>query len=450
MDWPKLRARLLKIFIDQFLLISYFMAALIALTWPTPGKAVLSLDFSVNGRNYQVIKTLNIMIVFLISGLMLKTDDIKAALKHRLGVLFGFLSTLAITPCLGFAFREIPLTPDAYTAGLTLTTAVPQTLGIGISLVRSCGGNEGLALMLTVGTNIIGIFTMPLCLKALFSGTDFDLSIDMAALLVNLLISVLVPSVIGKALRDLCPPIRKFVTRHRVFLGLFSTANLAFIIWQVLSGAQHILVDQPFVGIVYVVLLSAAQHIIYLIGNFMVSTFALRMPAPENVSTGIMASQKSGPVSVAVIGYITSDTSLQGLLAIPAVVGQLVQVFIGSALVPYCARYTKRYLAAQKVAAEEAEEAAAAAALEGGDGGEGSGGGGKQGEAAATSAVQARASADMTLAKPAAAHLGGVESESEQKEIAKLSSGLPSSQSAQSLASAADSAASAAEQPQKQ
>lgn len=87
--------------------------------------------------------------VFLISGLMLKTDDIKAALKHKLGVAFGFLSTLAVTPCLGFAFREIPLTPAAYTAGLTLTTAVPQTLGIGISLVRSCGGNEGLALMLT-------------------------------------------------------------------------------------------------------------------------------------------------------------------------------------------------------------------------------------------------------------------------------------------------------------
>jgi hypothetical protein len=44
-----------------------------------------------------------------------------------------------------------------------------------------------------------------------------------------------------------------------------------------------------------------------------------------------MAAQKSGPVSVAVIGYITSDVSLQGLLAIPAVLGQLVQVcvFVG-------------------------------------------------------------------------------------------------------------------------
>ena len=87
--------------------------------------------------------------VFLISGLLLKTDDIKKAWQYKLGVAFGFLSTLAITPCLGFAFRAIPLTPQAYTIGLVLNTAVPQTLGIGISLVRSCGGNEGLALMLT-------------------------------------------------------------------------------------------------------------------------------------------------------------------------------------------------------------------------------------------------------------------------------------------------------------
>lgn len=139
---------------------------------------------------------------------MLKTDDIRKVWRYKLGVLYGFISTLAITPCLGFAYRAIPLTPDEFTAGLTLTTAAPQTLGIGISLVRSCGGNEGLALILTgavamhhagavavgavfagasvwyriclltsahpctaAGTNILGIFTMPLWLKALFSGT---------------------------------------------------------------------------------------------------------------------------------------------------------------------------------------------------------------------------------------------------------------------------------------
>ena len=96
-------------------------------------------------------------------------------------------------------------------------------------------------------------------------------------------------------------------------------------------------------GLVYVILLSAAQHLLYLACNLAATTWCaaalpaatccrppgplrlpatlrpchaplpacgqpcrpprsrrlLRMPPPENVATGIMASQKSGPVSVA-------------------------------------------------------------------------------------------------------------------------------------------------------
>lgn len=56
---------------------------------------------------------------------------------------------------LGFGYREIPLNPPAFTAGITLTCVVPMTLGIGISLVRSAGGNEGLALFLTGGLGTV-------------------------------------------------------------------------------------------------------------------------------------------------------------------------------------------------------------------------------------------------------------------------------------------------------
>ena len=62
-------------------------------------------------------------------------------------------------------------------------------------------GNEGLALLLTAITNVLGIFTMPLWLKALFSGAasaGFDLHVDIPNLLIKLLISVLVPMVVGK------------------------------------------------------------------------------------------------------------------------------------------------------------------------------------------------------------------------------------------------------------
>lgn len=46
------------------------------------------------------------------------------------------------------------------------------------------------------------------------------------------------PLPLPQLLRDVSAPVRKFVTKHKVPLGMFSTANLAFIVWQVLSTAQ--------------------------------------------------------------------------------------------------------------------------------------------------------------------------------------------------------------------
>lgn len=48
---------------------------------------------------------------------VLKTDDIKRAARHWLGALYGFLSILLITPCLGFALRELPLSPPEFAVG---------------------------------------------------------------------------------------------------------------------------------------------------------------------------------------------------------------------------------------------------------------------------------------------------------------------------------------------
>lgn len=46
-DWKRVWAKCLQIFIDQFLLISYIVAATIALAWPAPGKAVASVQVGV-------------------------------------------------------------------------------------------------------------------------------------------------------------------------------------------------------------------------------------------------------------------------------------------------------------------------------------------------------------------------------------------------------------------
>jgi hypothetical protein len=76
---------------------------------------------------------------------------------------------------------------------------------------------------------------------------------------------------------------------------------------------------------------------------FSARRFVLRMPAPEAIAAGLMASQKSSPVAVTVVSYISSDVAQQGLMAIPALVGQIFQVFIGSALVPVFSKIVKRW-----------------------------------------------------------------------------------------------------------
>ena len=45
----------------------------------------------------------------------------------------------------------------------------------------------------------------------------------------------------------------------------------------------------------------------------------LQADAFEAIAVVIVASQKSAPVAVTVISYITGDVSAQGLLAIPAI-----------------------------------------------------------------------------------------------------------------------------------
>jgi solute carrier family 10 (sodium/bile acid cotransporter), member 7 len=154
-------------------------------------------------------------------------------------------------------------------SGLTILSAVPTTLGIGVSLVRSCKGNEGLALLLTVVSNLCGVVTIPLWLKALFQDNDtIGISFDTLDLFVRLVITIFTPSLIGKVLRETCKPVKKFTATWKTALSITATTNLAMIVWQTLSGAQSVITNTPFVNTLYVILLAIGQHIVYLILNF--------------------------------------------------------------------------------------------------------------------------------------------------------------------------------------
>jgi sodium/bile acid cotransporter 7 len=206
-----------------------------------------------------------------------------------------------------------------------------------------------LAIFLTVGTNILGVVLIPLWLRAVLSGAQTGvqkLNISYLDLFLKLLLSFSIPTAIGKILREYVPGVLSFVRAHKTHLSLFSNTILAMLIWQTISSGRDILVNAKFGNVLVVIVSTTLIHFVYLIFNA-VCLYGLRIPPPEAVSVLIMASQKSAPVAVSVITFITTDTATQGVLAVPCVIGQLMQIFVGQPLALYLGGRIKRWNAEQ-------------------------------------------------------------------------------------------------------
>ena len=243
-----------------------------------------------------------------------------------------------------------------------------------LSLVETCAvsaqrrsaaeGMQALALALTVVSNLLGIATVPYFLRAVLASTPGGsvVKLDANDLATKLVYTVLIPSFVGQAARRTSSRILSFVGSHRTGLSLFSHSNLVCIVWQTLSAASAVLLRQRASDVLAVLAAAAGIHLFLLLAMHLLCTYALRMPPRERVAVVIMSAQKSAPVAVAVITYISHRPEQQGLLAIPSLLGQVTQILVGSALARMLARQVRSY---EEALENEADEAAGAEMVEG-------------------------------------------------------------------------------------
>jgi sodium/bile acid cotransporter 7 len=59
------------------------------------------------------------------------SQDLGKARGHWLGLVYGILAILTLTPLFGFVMRAIPLQPPQFALGLVLYCIMPTTLGVG-------------------------------------------------------------------------------------------------------------------------------------------------------------------------------------------------------------------------------------------------------------------------------------------------------------------------------
>lgn len=261
--WPCFKA----FFLKHFLVIGLVNAVWFSLACPWPGRAVNSVAVG----SWRVFQTINIVTIFIISGLTLKTEHIKDAVRRWGAALIGIISIMLITPSAAFVMVELPFNPETYKYGLAIFALVPTTIASGITLVTAGRGNAALALMLTVVTNVLSVFILPFTVPLVISQTDSSsINLKSADMLIKLVMTILVPLIIGKILREISSWVRDMVNKYKTALGLINNSSLICIVWQTLSAAQQNVVHTAFGTLCLIALAAILLHVVYLIVNFII------------------------------------------------------------------------------------------------------------------------------------------------------------------------------------
>jgi sodium/bile acid cotransporter 7 len=339
------------IVIENFILLAFSIAILIALTFPFPGTTLGSYKLEEKG----IVQFINTFIVFLISGITLKIEECHDLSKYYKSLIFGILSINFLTTLIGLIFLSCTFLSYEFRLGLTIFCCVPTTLGVGVALTQLSKGNVLLSLLLTVITNALGTITTPFLLMfyvsvgsaSSSSDNNQNLHFDSISLLINLSLNVLLPTIIGILLRYFYSnTLIKFTKMYKTELSLFSTTNLAIIIWMALSKSRDLLLKQSISNIFIVLFCVILQHVFYLIGHYLlIWKLPFNVELSQTISLIIMCSQKSNPVALAVINGMGLNSKESGLLIIPGLLGQLSQIFIGSMLVQFFQKWVQQYTA---------------------------------------------------------------------------------------------------------
>lgn len=322
--------------LKHFLPLGLLLAILLGLTLPQLGTAAASLKVG----EWGVVQTFAICNIFIVTGLTLKTDDLMQAIRAWRATTFGIASINFLTPLLALATTRVPreFLCREFQYGFLLFCVMPTTINSGVALANAAGGNFALALLLTVATNMIAIFTSPFYLGLLLS--IGGVSIDATPLFGKLLLTLLLPLLAGKVAREASTRVLAFVKAHKTLLSNSSALCLITVPWMKLSVSQRTLVSLDAPQLAALLVCALLIHFIYLALNYTAALYVLRLPLEMRKSVVIMCSQKTLPMAMTLLSFFPETLGEPGLIAIPCILSHLVQLFVDAFLAARWAKVT--------------------------------------------------------------------------------------------------------------
>jgi sodium/bile acid cotransporter 7 len=235
-----------------------------------------------------------IFLIFIVSGLLIEKDQIKAGIKDIKSTFLSLLVIMIIAPTTAILVVFLPL-ETGIVIGLFLVAVMPTTLSSGVVMTGVAGGNMAQALFITIVSNFISIVSIPLILSwlLLFLNQSKELTIDQGAIIIKLTILVLVPLIIGIYAK---PFVYKMIHLDKKKMQVINQCMVIGMVFVSLGGAKQVLMGKG-ISILYIIALVAVFHLILLgSSSILIKIFAIKKGSSESII--FMGSQKTLPLSI--------------------------------------------------------------------------------------------------------------------------------------------------------
>lgn len=139
-------------------------------------------------------------IIFVMSGLEMDFEHLREALRDGRGTALSMAFTFIVAPLLAWGLSLAASSRDL-ALGMMILGVVSTTQASGIVMAGAAGGRSAHALLISVLSNALCVFTIPFQLSWMLAGTAPDLRLPLAEMMVKLAALILLPLAAGMLIR---------------------------------------------------------------------------------------------------------------------------------------------------------------------------------------------------------------------------------------------------------
>jgi predicted Na+-dependent transporter len=302
---------------EHLLLLTICLGILLAWFLPEPGRIL---------KRWGMSNPL-ILAIFFFQGLGLEGRELQKGTQLVKAFGWGFTISQIIGPLLAYASVHVLGWQSDNQIGFMIICCMAPTLVSGAVMAERAGGAVGTGLILAMGLNLLGILTIPLNLQWSLGAI---VRLHTAGLLVKLVLLVLIPAVIGQAMKRLLPV---WASQQERFVRTIPVVALGIIVYLSSSSQVDRLKELTLSHLSSLVLPSVTVHLLLLAAGYAGARYLLRLQEPACRSLAIVCSQKTLPIAIAVWSIAFAES--YPLAVLPALVFHPSQIFCDGVLATF-------------------------------------------------------------------------------------------------------------------